>query len=266
MKKAFVRNLPKNLTSYDFLKSLAVITMIIDHMGIYFFPDQMGWRVVGRLSLPIWMFLIGYAQTRKIPPALYWGAGILVLSNIVMGQGIFPLNVLATIIILRLTIDYVMQFALSSYQNMFLGVAAITIIVFPTMFVFEYGTQAVLFGMFGYMVRHQKKIGFSNEQILIFMFVALTVYSVFQKITIGLDDIEFYTMAAGLLLVNLMLSVFQPKLYPELTEKLPAFVTEIFKLLGRQTLEIYVIHILLFQAAAFWLFPGRFSLFDVSLF
>ncbi len=45
--------LPRDLTSYDLLKTLAVILMIIDHVGHHFFPDEMWFRVVGRLCVPI---------------------------------------------------------------------------------------------------------------------------------------------------------------------------------------------------------------------
>lgn len=240
--------------------------MIIDHIGVYFFPEQMGWQVVGRLSLPIWMFLIGCSNSRDITPMLYWGATLLFVSNIIFGQAIFPLNILVTIIIVRMILDYVMQFTLSGFQNMFLGVAALMILVFPTLFIFDYGTQAILFAMFGYMVRHQKKLEFSNESILIFMFVTLMIYVLFQKITVGFDTVEFYTMAAGVLLVNLVLSGFEPKLYPELTVRWPIFLVELFKLMGRHTLEIYVIHLLLFKMASLWLFPERFGLFQWSFF
>lgn len=266
MEKALVQKLPDDLTSYDFLKSLAVITMIIDHIGAYFFPEQMGWRVVGRLSLPIWMFLIGCSNSRDLAPKLYWGAVILFIADIIFGHAVFSLNILVSIMIVRILIDYVMQFSLTGFQNMFLGVLALTILAFPTMFLFEYGTQALLFAMFGYMVRHQKKIGFSNEKILIFMFVTLLVYVVFQKITIGFDTMEFYTMAAGVLLINLLLSQFKPKLYPDLTKRMPSFGVEAFKIMGRQTLEIYVIHLVMFKIAAFWLYPERFGLFQWSFF
>ncbi len=37
--------LPAPLTAYDLLKTLAIILMVVDHIGAYFFPDQMWWRV-----------------------------------------------------------------------------------------------------------------------------------------------------------------------------------------------------------------------------
>lgn len=49
----------------DFLKFLAMFTMLIDHIGYLFFPYQMWLRIIGRLSFPIFAFLIarGYRYT-----------------------------------------------------------------------------------------------------------------------------------------------------------------------------------------------------------
>lgn len=42
--------------------------MLADHVGIIFFPEQAVWRVVGRLTLPIFAFLIteGYRHTKDV--------------------------------------------------------------------------------------------------------------------------------------------------------------------------------------------------------
>ena len=49
----------------DFLKFLAMFTMLIDHIGYLFFPTQIWIRVIGRISFPIFAFLIarGYRFT-----------------------------------------------------------------------------------------------------------------------------------------------------------------------------------------------------------
>lgn len=48
------------------LKLLAILTMVIDHLGYVFFPDQEWMRAVGRLTMPIFAYAIarGFFYTR----------------------------------------------------------------------------------------------------------------------------------------------------------------------------------------------------------
>lgn len=49
------------------LKMLAVILMVVDHIGFFLFPDQIILRIIGRLSFPIFAYLItvGFHYTRN---------------------------------------------------------------------------------------------------------------------------------------------------------------------------------------------------------
>jgi len=120
-----VKTLPKNMTSYDLLKTFAVITMIIDHVGYYFFPEQLEWRVVGRMSMPVWLFLVGYAKTRDIPEMLWMGGLILLAGNIIVGMPIFALNILFGIMVVRLTLDKVIAVMFSGNVFVLLGLVLI---------------------------------------------------------------------------------------------------------------------------------------------
>lgn len=50
------------------LKTIALITMIIDHYGAIFEPFNMDYRIIGRIAFPIYTFLLveGYIHTRDI--------------------------------------------------------------------------------------------------------------------------------------------------------------------------------------------------------
>lgn len=49
------------------LKLIALITMIIDHTGAIFFGDQIIYRIIGRISFPIYCFLLveGFFHTKS---------------------------------------------------------------------------------------------------------------------------------------------------------------------------------------------------------
>lgn len=50
------------------LKMLGVILMLIDHIGMVFFPYQIQWRLVGRLAMPIFAYSVakGFVKTSDI--------------------------------------------------------------------------------------------------------------------------------------------------------------------------------------------------------
>ncbi|MGB5975230.1 MAG: TraX family protein [Nodosilinea sp.] len=73
------------LTNYH-LKLLAAATMLIDHVGVVFFPDAMGFRIVGRISFPlfVWLLVQGEAHTRDI-----WRYGLRLAVLGVVSQPIY---------------------------------------------------------------------------------------------------------------------------------------------------------------------------------
>lgn len=57
----------KSLNSFQ-LKVIAIVLMVIDHTGALFFPQVMLLRIIGRLSFPLFAFLIaqGFFHTRSV--------------------------------------------------------------------------------------------------------------------------------------------------------------------------------------------------------
>jgi hypothetical protein len=76
------------LTNYA-IKWLAAATMLIDHIGVVFFPDAIAFRIVGRLSFPlfIWLLVQGEAHTRDI-----WRYGLRLAVLGVVSQPIYQLT------------------------------------------------------------------------------------------------------------------------------------------------------------------------------
>lgn len=243
------RTLSPCLTSYDLIKAFAVISMVIDHTGAYFFPDENWWRAIGRLCFPIWFFLIGFSQGRSITPVLIGGAAALTFMNFVTGRDLFPLNALVTIIMIRLVIDNVMTRVANGKVNIWVLSLGLYILSIPTMLAFEYGTQALIAAMFGYIVRHRAK--FKNQKLAFqYMWFSFITFVLAQQILFGFTPAQFAFMLFGTLLVRMCLYNFRAEDFPRLTSALPVPLRYPIFFMGRHTLEIYVVHLCLFKLAA----------------
>ncbi len=60
------RTKPYQILDGTALKLLAMVSMVFDHVGDNFFPDQVWMRVIGRIALPIFAFCVaeGFCHTR----------------------------------------------------------------------------------------------------------------------------------------------------------------------------------------------------------
>ncbi|MCB1865487.1 MAG: hypothetical protein KDG50_08645 [Chromatiales bacterium] len=255
--------LPDDLTSYDLLKTLALILMLIDHVGAYFFPEQAGWRIFGRISFPIWLFLVGYSNTRTIPWTLVAGAVVLAASSFVVGEPIFPLSVLVTIIVARLCKIPCADFAFPGIGRMLVTAVLLTALVWPSLFAFEYGALGMLFALYGHAVRHRSGDSRGAPGVRVFMPLSALAYIGYQQLYFRFSLLDGLTMAAGVIAIGLLLGLFESHRYARLTAALPTAMTAVLKLTGRRTLEVYVIHLLAFKVLAALLYPERHSLFEL---
>ncbi len=66
------------------LKWIAILTMVVDHMGVILFPEYLIFRYIGRLSFPIFCFLLveGFVHTRNIQKYMIRLGGFALISEI----------------------------------------------------------------------------------------------------------------------------------------------------------------------------------------
>lgn len=90
------------------MQLLAMLTMLIDHIGIVWFPDETVWRIVGRLAFPLYAFALaaGYRLTRSVPRYAARLAVIAALSQLPYQLAFdkFELNVVCTLLVGLLTL------------------------------------------------------------------------------------------------------------------------------------------------------------------
>ena len=159
------------------MKLFAIVNMTVDHIGAYLFPEIAVFRAIGRLTFPVWFFLVGYSRSREIPPILWGYALLLVVLQPFIHTPIFATNALLTIILCRLMLNLCTDYGLLPKRLPELIVAFI-IFAIPSNLIFEYGTMGFLFALFGRMVREDQKAHFTALMVCSYLtFVGVQILS-----------------------------------------------------------------------------------------
>ena len=98
---------------YDYLKILALITMLIDHIGYYLFPEALVLRLIGRIAFPIFLFLVGFNGSFRWRRELFWrGIGIRAFTSFVAWHfsfWSFGANILIAILLARGLMHFLLE-------------------------------------------------------------------------------------------------------------------------------------------------------------
>lgn len=255
-----ISTLPKHLTLHDLLKTLALILMIVDHLGHHFYPDDMWFRVFGRLCVPIWFYLIGFANTARIDRKLWIGAIMVAASAIVAGQYVLPLNILFTIMLIRYLRHWLILSSFHSVQALRGIFFILFFLYFPTALFFEYGTLGMMLALCGFAVRHRDFVRDRVEDKYILLFYVAVFFSYYMLQAIAMPSLsvnQAIVMSSGVGIIGLGLWFFRPITIENARRHMAGSLISVLQFTGRRTLEIYVLHIILFRLIAmFYQFDG----------
>lgn len=238
--------LPQDLTTADWLKTLAVVLMIIDHVGFYLFPDIEWFRVIGRAGMPVWFFLVGYARRQDMPTRWLYAGIILLAANLLVGLPPFALCALFTLALCRLIVAPLWAFVADRPVYMWWVVLLLVFLGPITDHAVEYGSFGLLFAMVGYAKRRDDEMveafGYNPaERIFVAVMLAFIVY---QWAKFGFSLFGGMVMVAGFLGMSLVLQGFKNKTLAGTAQNAQA---PLVRFAGRYTLEIYVIHLLVLK-------------------
>lgn len=190
----------EQVNKQDYLKFLAIICMIIDHIGLYFLPNVWSLRAIGRVALPIFAFYAGYNFHSKLNYKILLHGIILYLFSALLMRH-FPVpNILISIFIGQLYLFLCVRYQIL-HRNL-LWQYLLLIILWPfTNSYFEYGSITLLIMLIGNL--HKEKI-LSNSQIanqiclITIMHSAIVFGSLFSKI-----DLLIWIISMSLLWIML---------------------------------------------------------------
>lgn len=87
--------------NHDFIKVIAILSMVTDHVGYFLFPDYPLLRIIGRIAAPLFFFLIGQTGSHRITLTLVLYACFLSYSNYLLLNKLY-ISILAVFVLIRL--------------------------------------------------------------------------------------------------------------------------------------------------------------------
>lgn len=236
---------------YDYLKILALLTMIVDHIGYYLFPDQLRLRLIGRIAFPIFLFLVGFNSSYRWKWELFcrgiilWGIGAGVARKFWFWW--FEANILIGILFSR-----VLLHRLTKRKEIWVWILCFSLLAIGHYWLEEYLDYGALSFFFVLWWRLAK-----NKTWGIFFWIPIIIWLLIQNILVfdfGVSRWQRYNVAI-LSITYLILTVFFALLAKEnliLSEK--NRINHIILRLSKHCLLLYGIHILLLLVIGLWKF------------
>lgn len=231
------------LTTHHVIKVVALVIMTIDHIGAFLYPEDPWLRAVGRITFPVWFFLVGHARHYTTSRSLLlWGAALAIISPF-LGVPAFPLNALIGIAACQWVLRQVEQRGMLANEPWMLMVACL-LFALPSQYVTEYGTVGLLYALMGYAVRSGQMQWNRGGAIAV---LALLSFLGTQRIVFGFDTLQMGFVIVATATVTLYLARFthRPVAVPGWARALVRPTLAV----SRHSMHYYVIHRIVLQGA-----------------
>ena len=147
----------------DVIKVIAIVTMLIDHVGVLFFPQLRIFRTIGRIAFPIFAYQIakGYSKTsdrKKYSLRLLIFAIIAQLPYMVLDYDLAPeyfkFNVIFLFLysFLVLYLYELLKNAKKSYIQVLLVIPFLFSIILPRLMEMNYQSFTLSYGTYGILI------------------------------------------------------------------------------------------------------------------
>lgn len=224
------------LNSYDVIKFLAIITMIIDHIGYYWLPDNDYLRAIGRLSAPLFFFITGYVSNYQIKPAMLV-YGVIIAAIFFYSHDDFYINILLIFAIIKWILA-----RWRPEKAKIVTLISIFSVIYVTSSISRYFFDYGLLGFAYALIGRLKATGFKSWLAAIMMLNTFLV----QMLNILISHDNIYVVA--IVYVVAILLGFTALLFRYQVIKVNSIVLKNSVLVfSRYSLEIYFWHILLLE-------------------
>jgi non-ribosomal peptide synthetase-like protein len=251
----------------DWLKTVAIILVLVDHVGYFFIDNDHWWAVFGRLAAPTFFFLLGYAKSRGVP--LKWiglALGLTLLDSWNNDWHWVAPNILFSFAVIRFGRPYA-QTLLERYGWIgFVLLAAALFALLPvTAQVVDYGAEGWLWALLGLSQRlyvDQKSVADLNGKApgktrrnwglmrLLVCLIAAAAYVWREQIEFSFSRPQYIVFIVILGIWSLQLCLF---LRGPTRFQPPKLIANTLGFIGRHTLEIYALELAGFELIVKWM-------------
>ncbi len=226
------------LNSYDVLKFIAIIAMIIDHIGYFFVEDDDYLRAIGRLAAPLFFFITGYVPNYQIKRSIW------VYGFILTGANFWFLHQLhINILIVFAAIKWVLEYWKPENNRVFTLIIIFLLIYFVTLFsrdFIEYGLLGFAYAGCGRLKATDSKPILASILIMITFLVQIidrilyhdNIYVILLRLTVAV-------------VLFVLLSSFHYRVF-----QINSLLKNSLLVFSRYSLEIYFWHLLAFGIIA----------------
>jgi len=261
---------PHLVDTTDWLKTIAITLVLVDHLGYFFIANDRWWAVFGRLAAPTFFFLLGYGKTRRVPLNWIWlGLILTLLDSWNHDWHWMPPNILLSFALIRGGRPYAQSVLQRHGWVGFALLAAALFLLLPvTAQIVDYGAEGWLWALFGLSQRlylDQKSAtnlegtgqfpasiphSTSNSGGLMRVLACLIAAAA----SVWREQIEFsfsrrqfivFIVILGILSLQLILFLRGPTRFQP-----PKFIAGALGFIGRHTLVIYAIELIGFELIA----------------
>lgn len=243
---------PAPVSTTDLWKVAALILITLDHYGLFLDPQQDWWRVLGRASLPVWFFFVGFARSRNVPWTwLFIGVGLTVLDlwyeDFDLAET--PLNIVLGFALIRWALPWI-EDRIWPHRGRLVGFLALLIALLPVAgHLVEYGTEGWLLALAG--LAHRRWLERPEREALLRR-IGLAALAGGAFCAVEIADFTFDPpQAVALVILVAAISALLVGFRREASSwQPPAPVAAILRLGGRHSLMLYAGQIVLFTLAA----------------
>jgi hypothetical protein len=247
----------------DWLKTAAIVCVAAGHYGFFFVENDLWWSVFGRFAAPPFFFLVGYAQSRRVPLHWLWMGVVLTLleSWNANWRWVSP-NILLSLAVIRVARPHVQAVLQRWGWATFAVIACALVAVAPiTGNIADYGAEGWLWGLFGLCQRMYvdeklasetsgkggalpppvrvtpQNIGFMR---VVACVIAAVIFVWQEQREYRFPPVPFTVFVVGLGILCLGLCLFHRATSPL---QPPEPIAAVLRFIGRRTFEIYAIQL-----------------------